>query len=76
MNNQDIYYQIAKGIKKQGGTGNVMDALQWGSARFDEGFVLANELQNLNWIKLLYSNYTKNLIVVELTLVGISKTSE
>jgi hypothetical protein len=53
-----------------------MEALDWDTTRFEEGFTLANEMQNLNYVKLLYSNFNKNLIVVELTLVGVSKAQE
>ncbi|MBI1768071.1 MAG: hypothetical protein HY015_10100 [Bacteroidetes bacterium] len=53
-----------------GGTANVMEILEWPVSRFEEGFMLANEMQNSNLVKLLYSNFNKNLVVVELTLVG------
>ncbi len=67
---------ILKVTLENGGTGNVMYALGWDVDRFDEGFALANELQNFNWVKLLYSNFNKNLVVVELTLIGISKAKK
>lgn len=57
-------------LVKGSGTGNVMEILQWAPEKFEKGFLLANELQNLDAVKLLYSNFNKNLIVVELTLVG------
>lgn len=57
-----------------GGMGNVMEALGWDTTRFEEAFMLANDMQNLNYVKLLYSNFNKNLIVVELTLVGLAHT--
>ncbi len=47
-----------------------MEILEWPVSKFDDGFMLANEMQNDNLVKLLYSNFNKNLIVVELTLVG------
>lgn len=53
-----------------------MEALDWDASRFDDGFMLANEMQNRDMVKLLYSNFSKNLIVVELTLVGVSKAQE
>ncbi|MBS1951446.1 MAG: hypothetical protein OJF59_000564 [Cytophagales bacterium] len=65
------YNLILKFIYKQGGTGNVMEALGWDASKHEEGFIIANEMQNLNYVKLLYSNFNKNLIVVELTRVGI-----
>lgn len=67
---------ILKFAHHKGGMGNVMEALGWDVSRFDEGFALANDMQNLDLVKLLYSNFTKNLIVVELTLVGISKVQQ
>lgn len=74
--NENKYYRVVKWAQQQGGTGNVMEALAWDAERFEEGFTLANDLQNRDWVKLLYSNYNKNLIVVELTLVGLSKAKE
>lgn len=67
------YQQVLKFVLSKGNTGNVMEAFDWDVSRFDDGFMLANEMQNLNYVKLLYSNFNKNLIVVELTLVGVSK---
>ena len=55
------------------GTGNVMEIFNWTSVQFDESFVIANEMQNLNLVKLLYCNFNKNLVVVELTLFGESE---
>ena len=65
--------KVLKAIGKAETTGNVMDILGWSSDRFDEGFQFANELQNMDLVKLLYSNFNKNLIVVELTLLGEQK---
>ena len=73
LNNEQI--KVLKSIGKAETTGNVMDILGWSSNRFDEGFQFANELQNLDLVKLLYSNFNKNLIVVELTLWGEQKGS-
>jgi hypothetical protein len=64
------YTPLLKFIHQKGGTGNVMEALDWDSSRFEEGSSIALELDNLNYAKMLYSNFNKNLIVVELTLVG------
>jgi hypothetical protein len=66
------YLSILKAIHQKGGTGNVMEALGWDSSRFEEGSRITQELDNLNYAKMLYSNFYKNLIVVELTLVGIA----
>ena len=65
--------KILSKITEPGGTGNVMEILDWPTSRFEEGFMLANEMQNGNLVKLLYSNFNKNLVVVELTLVGQSE---
>lgn len=70
------YQQVLKFVLSKGNTGNVMEALNWDATRFDHGFALANEMQNLDLVKLLYSNFNKNLIVVELTLIGVSKAKE
>lgn len=67
---------ILKAALEKGGMGNVMEALGWDASRFDEGFTLANDMQNLDLVKLLYSNFSKNVIVVEPTLVGVSKAQE
>ncbi len=63
---------ILKVLVEKGGSGNVMEILGYDTARFDEGFTIANTMQNLDLVKLLYSNFNKNLIVVELTLWGES----
>lgn len=65
---------LAKLIQK-GGTGNVMEFLAE-DYDFDDGFQFANEMQNKDLIKLLYSNFNKNLIVVELTLLGVKEGKE
>lgn len=47
-----------------------MQFLNYPPADFDRAFEFANTLQNKDLVKLLYSNFNKNLIVVELTLPG------
>ena len=47
-----------------------MDALGYDSSKFDDGFALALTLENNDLVKLLYSNFNKNLVVVEMTLLG------
>jgi len=61
---------IIQHLAKAGGTGNVMEFLNFHPADFEKGFTIANEMQNKDLVKLLYSNFNKNLIVVETTLVG------
>lgn len=65
--------KVLSKITEPGGTGNVMEILEWPTSRFEEGFMLANDMQNSNLVKLLYSNFNKNLVVAELTLVGQSE---
>ena len=48
----------------------MMEALNYDSGKFDEGFAVALAMENSDMVKLLYSNFNKNLIVVEITLVG------
>lgn len=76
MTDQDRIQLVLEASLQKDGTGNVMEALNWDATRFDQGFALANEMQNLDLVKLLYSNFNKNLIVVELTLIGVSKAKE
>lgn len=59
---------VLQNLVKKGGMGNVQEFLNWPD--FDKAFEFANNLQNKDLVKLLYSNFNKNLIVVELTLVG------
>ncbi len=64
---------VLKNLVDAGGTGNVLEFLNYTSSDFDKGFECANEMQNKDLIKLLYSNFNKNLIVAELTLVGFEE---
>lgn len=57
-------------VRARGGMTNIMEILQWSPARFEEAFAFANDLQNRDLVKLIYSNFNKNQIVVELTLPG------
>jgi len=61
---------IIQNLALTGGTGNVMEFLNLSTLDFDKGFSIANEMQNKDLIKMLYSNFNKNLIVVETTLLG------
>lgn len=69
------YSRVLKHLQHTRGTGNVLEALDWDASKFEEAFLLANEMQNLNYVKLLYSNFNKNLIVVEMTLVGMRQVN-
>jgi hypothetical protein len=67
---------IIKGIGASGSTGNVMEALAWPRENFEMGFEIANEIQNMDLVKLLYSNFNQNKIIVEFTLLGKKMYSE
>lgn len=70
MNLTEEELTIIQHLAKAGGTGNVMEFLNLGPLDFEKGFSIANEMQNKDLVKLLYSNFNKNLIVVETTLLG------
>ena len=70
MNLTEEELTIIQHLAKAGGTGNVMEFLNFNPTDFDKGFSIANEMQNKDLVKLVYSNFNKNLIVVETTLLG------
>ncbi|MFZ2905079.1 MAG: hypothetical protein WAZ98_02635 [Cyclobacteriaceae bacterium] len=61
---------VIAGIGSAGRMGNVMEVLGYTQKDFQTGFDLANEMQNRDLVKMLYSNYNQNKIVVEFTLLG------
>ncbi|MBL7862984.1 MAG: hypothetical protein JNJ65_17610 [Cyclobacteriaceae bacterium] len=61
---------VLQQLVKMGGMGNVVEPLGYTIEDFDKAFEFANNLQNKDLVKLIYSNFNKNLIVVELTLPG------
>lgn len=64
-------HKVIKGIGDDGGTtGNVMEILGYTSADFQKGFDIANEMQNRDLVKMLYSNFNQNKVIVEFTLLG------
>ncbi len=69
MEVSNLEREILKYLATKGGTGNIMEQLPI-TFEFDQAFEFANDLQNKDFIKLLYSNFNKKLIVVELTLLG------
>ena len=70
------YTSILKAIQQKGGTVNVMDLLGLEATKFDEGFHFATNLQSMNYVKLVDSNYNRNQIIVELTSVGAETLKE
>ena len=74
MDPSKTHLDVLKHLMKAGGTGNVMEFLKYDASDFQKGFDVANDMQNLDYVKLLYSNFTKNLVVVELTLLGRNKS--
>lgn len=62
--------KVIKGIGDQGATGNVMEILGLTSVDFQHGFDLALDMQNHDLVKLLYSNFNQNKIILEFTLLG------
>lgn len=69
MKRDELINQVIKGIGSRG-FGNVMDTLGWNQDHFQQGFDLANDMQNMDLVKLIYSNFNQNNIVVEFTLLG------
>ena len=47
-----------------------MDALGWNQGQFQQGFDLANDMQNLDLINLSIPISNQNNIVIEFTLLG------
>ncbi|MCE7862545.1 MAG: hypothetical protein DYG99_03280 [Bacteroidetes bacterium CHB5] len=66
----DSERHVLQHLVKQGGMGNVLEPLGYTQEDFDKAFEFANDLQNKDLVKLIYSNFNKRQIVVELTLPG------
>ena len=49
---------------------NVLEALGYGSDKFQEAFDVALEMDNQNLVKLLYSNFNAGKVIVEFTLLA------
>jgi hypothetical protein len=74
MVSEETVDSIIVGIGKSGNhTGNIIDFLNYTRYDFDEAFQIANEIQNMDLVKLLYSNFNQNKIIVEFTLLGKSR---
>lgn len=72
MNQDDLINNVITGIGSRG-FGDVMEALAWPQNDFQKGFELANTMQNMDLVKLIYSNFNQNKIVIEFTLLGKAK---
>ena len=70
MNIENEISAVLIGKAHNSDIGNVMEILGYGPADFQKGFDIALEMQNRNLVKLLYSNFNANKIVVEFTLLG------
>jgi endonuclease III len=49
---------------------NIMEMLAHSPDEFQKGFDIALEMENRNLVKLIYSNFNANKIIVEFTLLG------
>lgn len=49
---------------------NVMEALGYNQENFQQAFDVALAMDNRNLVKLIYSNYNQNKVVVEFTLLA------
>lgn len=72
MKHEELINEVIKNIGSRG-FGNVMEALAWSQENFQNGFDLANNMQNMDLVKLLYSNFNQNKIMIEFTLLGKAK---
>jgi hypothetical protein len=72
MKQEELINRVIQGIGSRG-FGNVMEALAWGQDNFENGFALANTMQNMDLVKLIYSNFNQNKIIIEFTLLGKAK---
>lgn len=72
MNQDELINQVITGVGTRG-FGDVMEALSWRQDNFQNGFDLANNMQNMDLVKLIYSNFSQNKIVIEFTLLGKAK---
>jgi len=70
MNIETEILKVIKGVGEKGTTGNVLEILGYERADFQKGFDIANEMQNRDLVKMLYSNFNMNKIIVEFTLLG------
>lgn len=65
--------KICKGKPDYTDMANVMEILGYNASEFQKGFDIALEMENHNLVKLLYSNFNANKVIVEFTLLGKNK---
>ena len=58
------------GLGREGGMCNVIAIVKNQTSEYQMAFNIANEMQNLDWIKIIYCSFQANIINVELTLKG------
>jgi hypothetical protein len=49
---------------------NVLEALGYGTDKFQDAFDVALEMDNRNLVKLIYSNFNAGKVIVEFTLLA------
>ena len=72
MKQEELINQVIISIGSRG-FGDAMEALNWSQEDFQRGFDLVNDMQNMDLIKLIYSNFNQNKIIIEFTLLGKAK---
>lgn len=55
---------------------NVVEALNYDPQNFQRAFEIALAMENLNLVKLIYSNFNTGKIIVELTLPGKAESKK
>ncbi|HET9054399.1 MAG TPA: hypothetical protein VFM90_09510, partial [Cyclobacteriaceae bacterium] len=61
MKQEELINTVITGIGSRG-FGNVMEALAGHEDNFENAFALANTMQNMDLVKLIYSNFNQNTI--------------
>jgi hypothetical protein len=73
MNFENEISKVLKDRSNNSDMGNVMEILDYQPEEFQKGFDIALEMENQNLVKLIYSNFNANKIIVEFTLLGKAK---
>jgi hypothetical protein len=72
MNLESEIRAVLNAKTEQSDMGNVMEILGYRQDDFQKGFDIALEMQNRDLVKLLYSNFNANKVIVEFTRLGKS----